>query len=265
MKLGGARLAAGRKWIYNGCVERPPDHQLNSLIPGACNPLAWDRYAYTLNAPTRYTDPSGHMVADDKSGGLPYLCPAYIKGNNSQQILSQGQRTRIEQYDPKTYYKNWPKQLWHYAEFIKSHKLLNDSLTFVSNYGRPVYKHIKGFYSFSPLTEGFMGAGTQFAQDLVDPTVSPNEYAGRVVVIFVEDIITDVVSTFVGARITGPLLAGIGAAATAETGPGAVVGGGFSGLVGYLGGAYGTTLLMDEYFWKPLNYQLYPELFYGWR
>ena len=39
----------------------------DSLIPGTGNPLAWDRYAYTLNAPTRYTDPSGHMqpVADD--------------------------------------------------------------------------------------------------------------------------------------------------------------------------------------------------------
>ena len=35
----------------------------DSLIPGAGNPLVWDRYAYTLNAPTRYTDPSGHMQA----------------------------------------------------------------------------------------------------------------------------------------------------------------------------------------------------------
>ena len=36
--------------------------QTSSLIPGVCNPLAWDRYAYTLNAPTRYTDPSGHEI-----------------------------------------------------------------------------------------------------------------------------------------------------------------------------------------------------------
>jgi len=29
-------------------------------VPGAGNPLAWDRYAYTLNNPVRYIDPSGH-------------------------------------------------------------------------------------------------------------------------------------------------------------------------------------------------------------
>ncbi|MBS3950325.1 MAG: hypothetical protein KGZ53_06660 [Peptococcaceae bacterium] len=34
--------------------------QADSIVPGAGNPLAWDRYAYTLNNPVRYTDPSGH-------------------------------------------------------------------------------------------------------------------------------------------------------------------------------------------------------------
>ena len=40
--------------------------QPDSLVPGAGNPLAWDRYAYTLNNPVRYTDPSGYMVACDR-------------------------------------------------------------------------------------------------------------------------------------------------------------------------------------------------------
>ena len=35
----------------------------NTIIPGAGNPMAWDRYAYTLNNPVKYTDPRGHMVA----------------------------------------------------------------------------------------------------------------------------------------------------------------------------------------------------------
>jgi hypothetical protein len=30
------------------------------LEPG--NPIAWDRYAYVLNNPVRYSDPSGHMI-----------------------------------------------------------------------------------------------------------------------------------------------------------------------------------------------------------
>ena len=29
-------------------------------MPGAGNPAAWDRYAYTNNNPINYNDPSGH-------------------------------------------------------------------------------------------------------------------------------------------------------------------------------------------------------------
>lgn len=31
--------------------------------------MAWDRYSYTYNNPIRYSDPTGHMVADDMIGG----------------------------------------------------------------------------------------------------------------------------------------------------------------------------------------------------
>ncbi len=34
----------------------------DTIIPGAGNPMAWDRYAYTLNNPVKYTDPSGHWA-----------------------------------------------------------------------------------------------------------------------------------------------------------------------------------------------------------
>ncbi len=40
--------------------------QADTLIPGAGNPMAWDRYAYTLDNPLRYTDPSGHIGCDFK-------------------------------------------------------------------------------------------------------------------------------------------------------------------------------------------------------
>ena len=36
--------------------------QADTLIPGAGNPLAWDRYAYVNDNPLRYRDPSGHCV-----------------------------------------------------------------------------------------------------------------------------------------------------------------------------------------------------------
>jgi len=36
--------------------------QADTVIPGAGNPQDWDRYAYALNDPIRYNDPSGHGV-----------------------------------------------------------------------------------------------------------------------------------------------------------------------------------------------------------
>ena len=45
--------------------------QADTIIPGAGNPLAWDRYAYTLDNPLRYSDPSGHgaYCGDDYDPG----------------------------------------------------------------------------------------------------------------------------------------------------------------------------------------------------
>jgi RHS repeat-associated protein len=39
--------------------------QADSLVPGATNPQAWNRYAYVLNDPIRYDDPSGHDVCNE--------------------------------------------------------------------------------------------------------------------------------------------------------------------------------------------------------
>jgi RHS repeat-associated protein len=35
--------------------------QADTIVPGAGNPMAWDRYAYSLNNPVVYADPSGHF------------------------------------------------------------------------------------------------------------------------------------------------------------------------------------------------------------
>ncbi len=37
----------------------------DTIIPGAGNPAAWDRYAGMLNNPLRYRDPSGHATCDE--------------------------------------------------------------------------------------------------------------------------------------------------------------------------------------------------------
>jgi hypothetical protein len=43
----------------------------DSIVPGAGNPQALNRYAYTFNNPVKYTDPTGHRVScgDDVDGG----------------------------------------------------------------------------------------------------------------------------------------------------------------------------------------------------
>jgi RHS repeat-associated protein len=40
--------------------------QADTLVPGAGNPQAYDRYAYVLNSPINYTDPSGHHYCDSE-------------------------------------------------------------------------------------------------------------------------------------------------------------------------------------------------------
>jgi hypothetical protein len=46
------------------------------MVPGAGNPMAWDRYAYSLNNPINYTDPSGNV-------------PWYIDGWDDSYIQEQ--------------------------------------------------------------------------------------------------------------------------------------------------------------------------------
>ena len=38
--------------------------QADTIVPAPGNPMAWDRYAYVLNNPVRYTDPSGHYFCE---------------------------------------------------------------------------------------------------------------------------------------------------------------------------------------------------------
>ena len=43
--------------------------QPDTLIPGADNPQAWNRFSYVMNSPILYNDPSGHRPVEDKGGG----------------------------------------------------------------------------------------------------------------------------------------------------------------------------------------------------
>jgi RHS repeat-associated protein len=40
----------------------------DTIVPGARNPQAFNRFSYTLNNPLRYTDPTGHAQTDENTG-----------------------------------------------------------------------------------------------------------------------------------------------------------------------------------------------------
>ena len=55
------------RWYDNGLGQFA---QPDSIVPGAGDPRAWDRYAYVKNNPVLYNDPSGHDVGRAVSPAL---------------------------------------------------------------------------------------------------------------------------------------------------------------------------------------------------
>jgi RHS repeat-associated protein len=67
----------GARW-YDPALGRflSPD----TMIPNSTNPQSWDRFAYTVNNPVRYTDPTGHFP-------LPPI-PIFPPDDGTRQALS---------------------------------------------------------------------------------------------------------------------------------------------------------------------------------
>jgi RHS repeat-associated protein len=57
--------------------------QADTIVPGAGNPAAWNRYGYVMYNPVKYTDPSGHSPACDGGSDQPGWCPVNIKSRES--------------------------------------------------------------------------------------------------------------------------------------------------------------------------------------
>jgi RHS repeat-associated protein len=58
----------GARW-YDGTLGR--FIQADTIIPNGYNSQAFDRYAYVLNNPLRFTDPSGYKPCDGRDAGMP--------------------------------------------------------------------------------------------------------------------------------------------------------------------------------------------------
>jgi len=77
--------------------------QADTIVPGAGNPQAWDRYAYTSNNPVKYSDPSGHMYLNDECGRNGENCFRYGRPDkwytDNDYVPKSSLRTKTEKND----------------------------------------------------------------------------------------------------------------------------------------------------------------------
>ena len=67
--------------------------QADSIVPGAGNPLAWDRYAYSRNNPINYNDPDGHcpllvtaLIGASIAAGVDYVYQVIDNVSSGQEL-----------------------------------------------------------------------------------------------------------------------------------------------------------------------------------
>ncbi len=70
----------------------------DTIIPGAANPQAFNRYSYVTNNPIRYNDPSGHML--DSGGGNS--CNDKIKKCSVTHTVLIGKHNQLPLYIPES-------------------------------------------------------------------------------------------------------------------------------------------------------------------
>ncbi|MGI0016661.1 MAG: RHS repeat-associated core domain-containing protein, partial [Nitrososphaera sp.] len=51
----------------------------DTIVPGAANPQAWNRFSYVVNNPLKYTDPTGHMFIAEGSNKKGCSDPKYCQ------------------------------------------------------------------------------------------------------------------------------------------------------------------------------------------
>jgi pyocin large subunit-like protein len=61
----------------------------DTLVPDSKNPQQFNRYAYGLNNPVKYTDPSGHWADEDKKVHASSCTPWPVCIFNGRQLATQ--------------------------------------------------------------------------------------------------------------------------------------------------------------------------------
>ena len=82
--------------------------QPDTLIPSPGNPMAWDRYAYVLNSPMRYSDPSGHVNeqgAGIGGGSIEDVYPGWWE--HREEMIDQAMKWIAANQSSSPYDKLW--------------------------------------------------------------------------------------------------------------------------------------------------------------
>jgi hypothetical protein len=110
--------------------------QPDTIVPNPANPQSWNRYAYTINNPLNYTDPSGHYVADTLDGECDLECVLSSQENNgSGNGNGRGDKDgECERGDAICQLRNHhdldDPELWNHIALVSQ-----DVATFVSSFG----------------------------------------------------------------------------------------------------------------------------------
>jgi RHS repeat-associated protein len=76
--------------------------QADTIVPGAGNPAAWNRYGYVLNNPLTYVDPSGHWpVGDDVD--ISKLSEIYAQEEQIHEEKEIGSQSQCPPQNPDCY------------------------------------------------------------------------------------------------------------------------------------------------------------------
>ena len=129
---GGVRYESGTtptEYTYTGQYSNVPDFglmyynarwydpylnrfaQADTVIPGAGDSQAWDRYTYANNSPLKYTDPSGHRPDDG----------CRVEGcHTTPKIIADDKRKENEFRQRTEYLQCWAGQAIHCSGFDKA-------------------------------------------------------------------------------------------------------------------------------------------------
>jgi RHS repeat-associated protein len=111
--------------------------QADTLIPGAGNPLAWDRYAYVQNNPLIYVDPSGHRAClnkeDCEEQGITPFTREVINNQNRSSVEEENEiRTPVIDYEIGGWQVQFTGVIGYPSNF---HKRNGEKFSFLLFYG----------------------------------------------------------------------------------------------------------------------------------